>query len=153
MLRQVDRRWKILPLRVQQSDLGSPQKRGLSALGTQTHPVDLQPNVPVRSPSQQGWQEAVCHRRNLPRRTDALRFKIRTIRAVSRWHLRRIRGFLERWPVGNLCFLSRWRTVAQQTGWQRALATHLPADVSPPAALVSRWEEDSLLRVRGARSK
>src|ERR1700722_6395247 len=108
--------------------MGSSDEKRFSPVATEAHPADLEPALPVVPPSQQGWQETLRDRSRLPRRTDALRGQIRPVLAVSWRHLSGIYCLLARWPVGELRFLSRRHSVAQQTGWQRPATINLSPD-------------------------
>src|SRR6266567_8294656 len=116
VLWQVDRRRKVFHFPIEPSDLGTGAKSQLSSFRTKTHSCDFQPAVVVVSASQQGWQEVVCDRADLPWRTHALRREVRQVLAVSRGHLCRIRCLLKGWPVGDLCFVSRGLAMAKQGG-------------------------------------
>src|SRR5262245_11444458 len=65
---------------------------------------------------------------------------------LSFWDVGALAELLQRWRVDDLCHLPGRQSVAQPCGWDRAAATHLPADAGSCASLVAGWEENCFYR-------
>src|SRR5579863_6172046 len=133
----MDCRWEVFRISVERSGLGAGAERRISAFRSEAGCVDFEPADFDVSAAEQGWEEAVYGGADVPGRADAVRREGRAVRAISRRDFGGVCCVLERWTVGELCFVSRRHAVAEQGGWERAAAVDVSTDVSGAAAVVA----------------
>src|SRR6266568_7822157 len=106
MLRQVDRRPKVLRLPIAGPDMGASCCRQILSDESATDPADLKSHVAALAAAQQRWEKAFCCGANLSGRAHAIRFEVGSAVSLIRRNLGGVARCVARRQASRLRFLS-----------------------------------------------
>lgn len=99
----------------------------------------------LRNPHrQQGRTPSLCRGGRTARGAFGLRSTGRALRSLPQWTIRLLCGFLERWPMDRICFISRRNALAEPYRWQSKTATDGPAPGCRQSSLVTGRNTDCI---------